>query len=54
MDLNKGEKGVLLHTAPEDIDGKKLKKLYKKYDLDYIYLTPKNWDTISLKLLEEL
>lgn len=54
MDLNKGEKGVLLHTAPTDIDKIKLKKLYKKYDLNYIYLTPKNWDTISLKLLEDL
>jgi len=54
IDLSKGGKGVLLHTTPKNIDGKKLKILYKKYDLDYIYLTPKNWDTISLKLLEEL
>ncbi|UUV17904.1 spherulation-specific family 4 protein [Fusobacteria bacterium ZRK30] len=54
MNLKKGEKGVLLHTAPKDIDEKEIKKLYKKYDLDYIYLTSENWDTISLKLLEEL
>ena len=54
LDLHKGKKGVLLHTAPTDIDGTKLKRLYKKYNLDYIYLTPENWDTISLKLLEEL
>jgi len=54
LDLDIGKKGVLLHTTPIDIDNKKLRKLYKKYNLDYIYLTPKNWDTISLKLLEEL
>jgi len=54
IDLSKGKKGVLLHTTPKNIDGKKLKTLYKKYDLDYIYLTHKNWDTISLKLLGDL
>ena len=54
LDLHNGEKGILLHTTPMEIDRKKLKRLYKKYDLDYIYLTPKNWDTISLKLLGEL
>ncbi|MCS5422635.1 MULTISPECIES: hypothetical protein [Psychrilyobacter] len=54
LDLHSGKKGVLLHTTPVDIDGTKLKSLYKKYDLDYIYLTSKNWDTISLKLLENL
>lgn len=54
LDLDIGKKGVLLHTTPIDIDNKKLKKLYKKYNLDYIYLTPKNWDTISLNFLEEL
>lgn len=54
LDLHKGKKGVLLHTAPADIDRIKLKRLYKKYNLDYIYLTSENWDTISLKLLEEL
>lgn len=51
LDLHREKKGILLHTAPMDIDKTKLKKLYKKYDLDYIYLTSKNWDTISLKLL---
>jgi len=50
LDLQSGKKGILLHTTPVDIDNKKLKRLYKKYDLDYIYLTSKNWDTISLKL----
>lgn len=54
IDLNKGKKGVLLHTTPKGIENKKLKKLYKKYDLDYIYLTPKDWDIVSLKLLEDL
>ncbi|WP_028856202.1 spherulation-specific family 4 protein [Psychrilyobacter atlanticus] len=54
MNLSKGKKGILLHTAPKDIDGKEIKKLYKKYDLNYIYLTSENWDTISLKLLKDL
>lgn len=54
LDLYKGKKGILLHTTPMEIDHKKLKRLYKKYDLDYIYLTSKNWDTISLKLLGDL
>ena len=54
LNLSQGSKGILLHTTPTNIDNKKLKQLYKKYDLEYIYLTSKNWDTISLKLLEEL
>lgn len=54
LDLHSGKKGILLHTSPVDIDKKKLKKLYKKYGLEYIYLTSKNWDSISLKLLEDL
>ena len=54
LDLHKGEKGVLIHTTPKDIDKKKLKKLYKRYNLEYIYLTSKNWDTTSLKILEDL
>lgn len=54
LDLHNGKKGILLHTTPVDIDKKRLKKLYRKYKLDYIYMTSKNWDTISLKLLGEL
>jgi hypothetical protein len=54
LDLHRGQKGILLHTTPIDIDNKRLKQLYKKYDLNYIYLTPKNWDTISLKILGDL